>query len=319
MFDCSVVIPTYRRPEMLVQLLDSLQDSSLPPEEVVVINEDPHHELERLPALDFPIKVIESRTGGGNLAEARNAGWRASSGDLIFFVDDDNVVGSSALKVLRDIARVPAVGVVAPVSYTASVPDFVWCGGIRRSMWTTKTTFLYHGLSHLPDAKLWETADMPNAFALRRSVLERVGGFDAERFPTHYDEADLMMRVRQLGFRCVVARDAGVFHQIDPDTSAGGVPTKELQRMLTHGGPRRVALSGRSRARFHGIYGTRAQRVISRSLFIPVWALVSTLACLRAPTTVRTRWIMVRSLWSGLLDGYRSDDHSKSVAHWPTA
>jgi O-antigen biosynthesis protein len=48
-------------------------------------------------------------------------------------------------------------------------------------------------------------------FATRRSVLEQVGGFD-ERFSLEYNDTDLCLRLRALGYRIVYTPLAELVH-----------------------------------------------------------------------------------------------------------
>ncbi len=310
----AVVIPTYRRPGMVEDLLESLARGTRLPDEVIAVETGGGGKIDPARCPELPLRMVSLNAGSAHVATARNAGWRASSAELIFFVDDDNLVGESTLETLAAAGSDPTIGVVAPVSYSSEERGFVWCGGVRRSMWTTRTTYLYRGRGRLPEEELWETADMPNAFAIPRAVLEQCGGFDAELFPMHFEEGDLMMRIRALGLRTVVARSGAVFHHIAANTSAGGLPGKEILRALSAGGPARVKALGRSRIRFHRKYGTRPQRALTTGLCIPLWATVSTLACAATPATPAQRLLAIRSLWSGLIEGYRRVDQAGSSA-----
>ena len=48
-------------------------------------------------------------------------------------------------------------------------------------------------------------------FAARRSVLERIGGFD-EQFTLEYNDIDMCLRIRTLGLRIVCTPDAEMVH-----------------------------------------------------------------------------------------------------------
>ena len=48
--------------------------------------------------------------------------------------------------------------------------------------------------------------------SVKRELLERVGGFDAERFPFHYEDLELAYRMNGAGLRLLYNRDAGGDH-----------------------------------------------------------------------------------------------------------
>jgi len=167
-------------------------------------------------------------------------------------------------------------------------------------MVTTRTTFLGRGLKVQGVAALVETDDMPDALAIPRHVLEAVGGFDDQRFPFHYDEADLAARIRALGLRCVVAGQARVYHY----GFSGEDPGVEWLRVTNLHGGRRAWLQARARVFFHRRHSRGWQRAAALVLFIPLWAGAVAVACIRAPFELKTKWLTLWWLARGLGSGY---------------
>jgi len=85
----SIVIPTYKRPELALRAAKAALAQDLPNLEVIVVNDGDHisdySELKNLKG----IKYIESETNGG-LSASRNVGIKAATGDYIGFCDDDD-------------------------------------------------------------------------------------------------------------------------------------------------------------------------------------------------------------------------------------
>src|SRR5215472_3525789 len=94
--EVSVVVPTFRRPEMLRGAVESVlaQKSLTIPMEVIVVDNDPQrsaeHMVENLAqrGLTSVHYLCEARAG---ISHARNAGVAASRGRYIAFLDDDEV------------------------------------------------------------------------------------------------------------------------------------------------------------------------------------------------------------------------------------
>ena len=91
--DCSLVVATYRRPAGLVTLLQQIQGLPDPPAEVVVVDGSPEHETgaplaawARAVELPFELRYVRSPAG---LTRQRNVGIDATTGALVFFLDDD--------------------------------------------------------------------------------------------------------------------------------------------------------------------------------------------------------------------------------------
>ena len=196
------------------------------PDEVIVIDNDPESSACPDPIPGLPLRIVHAGLGL-NLAGARNLGWRSTSSSVCVFIDDDNAVEPEAIDELARVFEDREVGLAGPVIYSGD-EAIVWCAGIRRSPWTTRTRWPLHGQWQLPDEQTWPTDDMPDAFAVPRTVLEAVGGLDEERFPFHYDEADLGARIRALGFRGVVVRDARVRHYSRVKLSVGDIMVRGI-------------------------------------------------------------------------------------------
>lgn len=93
----SIIIPTYHRPDGLTRAAQSvLADvAGRADVELVIVDNSPEGD-----ALDCaerireraPVTVTVIHEPNSGVANARNAGWRAASGDIIAFVDDDESV-----------------------------------------------------------------------------------------------------------------------------------------------------------------------------------------------------------------------------------
>jgi GT2 family glycosyltransferase len=295
----AVVIPTYRRPERLLGLLSSLKQGTRVPDEVIVIDNDPESSACTDPILGLPLRIVHAGLGL-NLAGARNLGWRSTSSSVCVFIDDDNAVEPEAIDELVRVFEDREVGLAGPVIYSGD-EAIVWCAGIRRSPWTTRTIWPLHGQWQLPDALTWPTDDMPDAFAVPRTVLEAVGGLDEERFPFHYDEADLGARIRALGLRGVVVRDARVRHYSRVKVSIG----ETMVRAIVLNDPDRARFFARNRIRFHALHYRGLERLCALAVFIPVWTLTTSVACLRAGGAWRIRVAAAKAIMAGTVDGYR--------------
>ena len=112
-----VVIPTYNRQQSLSRTLESLERARVPPAlsvsvTVVDNNSTDNTRLmvegwkDRLPGLNY---VYEKRQGR---SFALNAGIRATSGDLIGFIDDDEEIDESWYETIHDIFTTRKVGFI---------------------------------------------------------------------------------------------------------------------------------------------------------------------------------------------------------------
>lgn len=294
----TVVIPTFRRPEMLQSLLVSLSRGTRVPDEVIVVDNDPEQSAHPAGVAGLNVRVLYAGLGI-SLAGARNAGWRAAGSDVCFFIDDDNVVESGAVAGLAEACNDSAVGLAAPVVF-AGDSGTIWCAGITRSLWTGQTRCILGGESDAPDDSVWDTDDMPDAFAVPRKVLETLEGFDEKNFPIHYDESDFTARIRALGLHNIVVGNARVRHY----GWVGVSPGSAMVRAAGSHGPDRVRQMAISRIRFHMMHSSGLQRVTALGFFLPVWVGLTAIGCLKADATWRVRLATARAVASGVLAGY---------------
>lgn len=201
----SVVVPTYRRPELLARCLDALCEQAFEPStyEILVVDDDRAHSARER------VEHYAARTGGKpnvryipawrtpGPAGARNAGWSKAAGSIIAFTDDDTVPdrmwlhhGCSAL--MQDPAACAAAGRIevplrdAPTDYERDA------SGLAHAEFATANCFV------------------------RRYALVRVGGFD-ERFTRAWrEDADLMFALREQAGRIIEAPQARVVHPVRP-------------------------------------------------------------------------------------------------------
>jgi glycosyltransferase involved in cell wall biosynthesis len=180
----SVVIPTYRRPALLLRCLNAVLDQRIDPAsfEVIVVDDGHDDDTQRVVteiARDLgphsSLRYLRPLVGRGP-AVARNAGWRAAQGDLVAFTDDDAVPApfwlSEGERAMRVEAELVAVGgrVVVPMPQPP-----------------TDHARMTEGLSSAE----FVTA---NAFVWRWA-LDKVGGFD-ERFTRAWrEDSDLQFRL----------------------------------------------------------------------------------------------------------------------------
>jgi glycosyltransferase involved in cell wall biosynthesis len=201
----SVVVATHDRRFMLARLLEALdRQDGVGPYEVVVVDDasvdGTFSELRRLEGLlRVPLRPIRLERNGGP-ARARNVGWQAASAPLVAFTDDDCVPEPGWLAALVEgLAEADVVQ-----GRTLPIPEReAGRGPFARTLWVEEERGFY------------ETCNI----AYRRSLLERLGGFD-ESFgtttggPVWGEDTDLAWRAKELGARTTFCADALVRHEV---------------------------------------------------------------------------------------------------------
>lgn len=91
--DCSLIVPTFRRPEELLLLMETILPMKDVPGEVIIVDGSPENASEeRLVRWarrnELPFELVYARTPAG-LTRQRNVGIEISTKQYVFFLDDD--------------------------------------------------------------------------------------------------------------------------------------------------------------------------------------------------------------------------------------
>jgi glycosyltransferase involved in cell wall biosynthesis len=200
----SVVVPTWRRPDLLERCLEALVRQTLPPSkyEIVVCDDGPDEatrclveriaDAHRARGLCVRYRPVTETQGP---AGARNAGWREAHGAIIAFTDDDTIADArwleAGLAAMADGACAASGTIVMPLperptDYEADA------SGLARAEFATANVFVDRG------------------------ALVAVDGFD-ERFTSAWrEDSDLQFSLMSAGGRIVKAAEAIVVHPVRP-------------------------------------------------------------------------------------------------------
>ncbi len=215
-FDISVIICAYseERWDALVAAIESVQQQTLPPEEIIVV-------IDHCPGLMTRVRqqvrgvITAENMGVRGLSGARNSGIALTKSQIIAFLDDDAIAAPDWLTLLSEKFSDPQVlgvgGTVTPLwldNFPAWFPEeFHWVVGCT-----------YRGMS-----RSGQTIRNPvgASMALRREVFKVVGGFRSGigrvgMRPAGCEETELCIRARQHWPRSVFLfqPQATVFHRV---------------------------------------------------------------------------------------------------------
>jgi glycosyltransferase involved in cell wall biosynthesis len=215
----SVVVCTRDRPGQLGRCLRSLLASSLPPHEIVVVDNEPEtlatrEVVQRFPAVRY---VPEERP---SLSVARNTGVRHCKGDVIAFTDDDAVVHPQWLASISRGFVEPSVmsttGLVLPAELEteAQVVFELGLGGFNRGYRKLTYDPAFFARMRTRGVPVWRVGAGAN-MAVRRHAFDLVGEFD-ERLGAGAagcsEDSELWYRILAAGYLCRYEPSAVVFH-----------------------------------------------------------------------------------------------------------
>jgi glycosyltransferase involved in cell wall biosynthesis len=198
----SVVIPTYRRPDILFRVLDALGRQESPPEfEVLVIDDgsgDSTAERLRAYAAPYPFRPLFQENSGP--ARARNRGVSEARGSHVLFLGDDTVPDPPLLAVHAEGHAEGRANPVAVLGYTT------WPRERKVS------PFLHHineyglqfgyGLIEDPDSVPFNFFYTSN-ISLPRRLLEEAGHFDTTFPHAAWEDIEIAYRLSKKGMKIV--------------------------------------------------------------------------------------------------------------------
>ncbi len=116
MIDISVIMATYRRPESIVSAIQSILDQRGVQLEILVVDDCPEGSAEAivLGIGDPRVRYVRNpHPSNGRPAIPRNVGWPLTSGEIIHFADDDDLVPQGLYAdALVEFRRLPNLGIV---------------------------------------------------------------------------------------------------------------------------------------------------------------------------------------------------------------
>lgn len=211
----SIVIPAYNAVRTIGAALDACRAVDWPDKEIIVVDDGSTDDTAGVVAR-FPEVMLVRRPNGGPAA-ARNSGWRAARGDVVFFTDSDCL---------------PHGDVLQKIAPHFNRPETAGAGG---TYGIANGHSLLARLIHMEimwrHRNMGGDVDFLGSFncAYRRSALERVGGFNEEYKNASGEDNDLSYRVLKSGYKLAFEKGAAVDHFHEESL------TQYLARQYRHG------------------------------------------------------------------------------------
>lgn len=207
----SIVLSTLGNYPVLERVLDGYENQDAPPGsfELLVVSDIKEPDPAAVDAVvgerPYAVRRLTGHVGG--LSANRNTGWRAAQAPLVMFTDNDTIPVPSL------VDRHLAAHRRHPEEEVAVAGHVRWAKGIKVTpfmKWLDRgVQFGFHAVRS--EEGHWAMLYGANS-SIKRSFLERVGGYDEERLPYLYEDIDWGYRAHQLGLRVIYDRKAIVDH-----------------------------------------------------------------------------------------------------------
>jgi hypothetical protein len=162
----SVVVPTYNRAALVEAAVRSVLQQSFRDFELIVVDDGSTDGTERVLA-PYRDRLRYERQENGGDASARNAGLRLARGEIVAFLDSDNLWLRDHLSVVATILRDRPEAVLA-----STCPGFITAGAATPADAVVVDPF--------PRLLAANFVGSPSCIAVRRGLFTRIGGFNED-------------------------------------------------------------------------------------------------------------------------------------------
>ena len=220
----STIIPAYNRADLIGETLRSVLDQDRPPDEVIVVDDGSSDGTpEVVAAYGKAVTLIRQANAGPG--PARNAGFAASSGDIVHFMDSDDLVS---------------------LNFYATAGAAIECGaGMTYGPWL-KTGI--QGRTLNPEAAAIQQGPVPPQYSVRdllllmdwgivfqpclfrRQVLERAGPYRCDL--TNWEDNELLYRIAGVAVTPVHVAASIALYRVHPEDQLTRRPSN--RRTLDH-------------------------------------------------------------------------------------
>ena len=177
----TAIVPAYNRSHCIVQAVESVLAQTSPPSEILVVDDASTDNLaEALAPFGARVRLIRHETNRGPSA-ARNTGLEAATGDLVAFLDSDDLW--HAEKQEKQLAFMARLGLVASCTGFETISS-----GVAREAWRP------YGETLSERDAAWGCYTSPGStLVARRDALMSCGGYDPDF--ARFEDWDLMLRL----------------------------------------------------------------------------------------------------------------------------
>lgn len=210
----SVIIPVFNGASYLAAAIDSVRQQQGVDFEIIVVDDgSTDGTADLIPALGDDIRYF-SQTNQGPSA-ARNVGIKAAKGEIIAFLDVDDVWPEGRLKLLLNrLQKEPALDIVlGRIQYTGELTE-------------RDKKVKFDGLGNVV------TVPSLGAGIYRKNVFDKIGLLDEALF--HYEDYEWFMRVRENNVAMVIIRNITYIYQkrVGSLSHDDGLGTKHIMRVM---------------------------------------------------------------------------------------
>ena len=208
----SIIILTFNQLNITKMCIDSLEKHTKEPYELIFVDNG---------SKDGTVKFLKEygnknkvncifNDSNMGFSYANNQGIKISRGEYIVLLNNDVILTEKWLyKLILCAETYPRAGTVGPITNAAAGPQKV-----TPAYEDLRDLDKYSAAFSLKNAGQWVDSYRLNAFCMliKKEIISRVGLLDEKFGPGGYEDYDYCLRVRQAGYKNVLAGDTYVHH-----------------------------------------------------------------------------------------------------------
>lgn len=242
----SLIIPLYDRFDFIpIQLAALAADKTMAHAEIIFVLDQPaqYHRVTQtlrnhLPLYGLPTTLVTLNQNSG-YSNACNSGARAAKGAHLLFLNSDVIPGHGdwLQKMLDAYQRDPQIGILGPKLLYAD--KSLQHAGMYydKAPSLTRAYLVYHYFKGYP--QFYEAAQKSRpvpavtgaCLLIRKSLFDQVGGFSTDYIIGDFEDSDLCLACRRLGFYSVYYADIELYHLERQSVPGHAISQKDLTRI----------------------------------------------------------------------------------------
>jgi len=231
--DVTVVIPTYNRPDLLRETVDSVLAQTRPAREIIVVDNGSNNETQLMLREVYGDRVSSIKINPVGQQAARNAGFAAATSTWLATLDDDDLYRPTFLEAVGQIiddGRANMIssdhrkfqhphgnGVVAPNTNAENAPDGYWSGIPRPEDgqdWSYVGTFPVERLIRF-------NGFYTSTLVMRRDLIDQLGGYDPRVRGIKCEDLEMLSRALPIARLAFIWKDLVEYRRHDSNTTIG--------------------------------------------------------------------------------------------------
>lgn len=244
--DISIIIVNYKTPQLCINCINSVYEKTVGIDfEIILVDNDSRDNSLQLIKEEFGDKVIlvDAKENLG-FGKANNLGAKYAKGEYLFLLNSDTILKNNAIKHLYDfIITDPTVGIVGGNLFDEDGNHAHSFKLNQIDLSSLKVPSFFKAMRHKLSGKMtdWEFNDTKEPIELngyitgadlmiKKSIFDEVGGFDKDFF-MYFEESEMTVRVRQLGYKVYSVPAAEIIH-LEGASTNGRSFSERRQRMF---------------------------------------------------------------------------------------